>query len=106
MASVFVNANQARKDSRNASVIHGEVRSLETTVLVAIELGDLNVVINNSTTMTTSTDYYNAYYSITTNATLLDQINYVKKYFTDLGYNVQITENPVTENTIVWNIAW
>ena len=106
MASVFVNAATARKDSRNNSVIHGEVRSLESSVLASVEVGSLSAVIDSGTTMTDSTDYYNVYYSVVTNETKLDQINVVKKYFTDLGYNVQITENPLTENTIVWTISW
>lgn len=106
MASVFINANTARRDARNNSVIHSEVRSLESSVLASIELGELSTVVDTGTTMTGSSNYYNSYYSITDNATLLDQINYVKKYFTDLGYNVQITENPITENTIVWTISW
>jgi hypothetical protein len=106
MASVFVNAATARKDSRNNSIIHSEVRSLESSVYASIDLGDLSTVVDTGTTMTGSTDYYNAYYSITNNETILDQINYVRKYFVDLGYNVQITENPVTENTIVWTISW
>ena len=106
MASVFVNAATARKDSRNNSVIHSEVRSLESNVLSAIETGSLSAVINSGTTMTTDSTYYNVYYAITDNDAKLDQINYVTKYFTDLGYGITITENSATGNTIVWNISW
>lgn len=106
MASVFKNATQARMDSRNASTIHAETRSIETTVLSSISLGELNATVDSGTTMTTDAAYYNAYFNVVTDAAKLDQIQYVTRYFTDLGYGVSVTENPVTENTIVWNISW
>ena len=106
MASVFVNANQARKDSRNASVIHGEVRSLESTILTSISQGVLSIVVNSGTTMTDDANYYSAYYLITNDTAKADQVEYVSKYFTDLGYSVNITENPNTNNSLVWNIGW
>ena len=56
--------------------------------------------------MTTSNAYYNAFNGITTDPTKLDQINYVKKHFVDLGYGVSITTNTESNNTIVWNISW
>ena len=64
MASVFVNATQARKDARDQSVIHAEVRGLESSVLSSVESGNLSVSVNSGTTMTTTTSYYNAYYII------------------------------------------
>ena len=106
MATVFKNATQARKDARNASVIHAEVRSLEGNVLTSIEGGNLSVSVNSGTTMTTDTAYYNAYFSISTDDTKSDQLTYVTRYFTDLGYGITITENPTTQNTLVWNISW
>lgn len=106
MASVFVNANQARKDSRNASVIHGEVRSLESTILSSISQGELTVSVSSGTTMTDDANYYTAYYLITNDRAKADQVEYVSKYFTDLGYSVNITENPSTNNSLVWNISW
>jgi len=106
MASVFVNATQARKDARNASTIHDEVRSIESTILTTISQGQLSVSISSGTTMTDNSAYYNAYYSISDDAAKLDQVKYVEKYFTDLGYGITITENPSSGNTIVWNISW
>lgn len=106
MASVFKNATQARKDARNSSVIHAEVRSLETSVLSSVENGNLSVSVSSGTTMTTSTDYYNAYFSIAADDTKSDQLTYVTRYFTDLGYGITLTENPSTQNTLVWNISW
>ena len=106
MASVFVNATQARKDARNQGVIHAEVRSLESSVLSSVAGGNLSVSVNSGTTMTTDTAYYNAYFSITTDNTKSDQLTYVSRYFTDLGYGITLTENASTQNTLVWNISW
>ena len=39
MASIFSNAATARKDTRNNSVIHAEVRSIDTAVLGNIDAG-------------------------------------------------------------------
>ena len=106
MATVFINATQARRDSRNASVIHAEVRSIESAVLEQVSAGQLKISIASGTTMTTEANYYNAYYNVTNDAAKTDQVNYVQRYFTDLGYGFTITENPTTTNTLIWNISW
>jgi hypothetical protein len=104
MASIFTNAKEARKDTRNNVVIHGEVRSLESAILANVSAGVLYANISSGTTMTDSNAFYKAFFSITTDAAKVDQINYVKKYFTDLGYGVDIKQNDT--QTIVWNISW
>jgi|TARA_R110001606_G_scaffold396590_1_gene571001 hypothetical protein len=106
MANIFVNATQARKNTRNNSVIHGEIRAVENVVLANVDAGVLYANISANTTMTTSSTYYNVYNSITTDPTKLDQINYVKEYFVDLGYAVSILTNSSSNNTITWNISW
>ena len=40
-SNLFVNATQARKDTRNNSVIHSEVRSIESAVIANIDAGVL-----------------------------------------------------------------
>ena len=52
MAEIFVNATQARKDTRNNSVIHAEVRAIETSVIANVDAGVLYANIINSTNMT------------------------------------------------------
>ena len=106
MANIFTNATQARKDTRNNVTVHGEVTSLESKVLANIDAGVLYANVSANTTMTTRNVYYNVWNSITTDPTKLDQINYVKKHFVDLGYGVSITTNTESNNTIVWNISW
>jgi|TARA_R110001592_G_scaffold31944_2_gene112223 hypothetical protein len=106
MANIFVNATQARTNSRNNSVIHGEIRSIENLVLANVDAGVLYANVTSGTTMTSSNVYYNVHNSITTDPTKSDQINYVKEYFVNLGYGVSILTNSSSNNTITWNISW
>ena len=106
MVSIFSNAAAARKDTRNNSVIHSEVRSIETAVLGNIDAGVLYANVSTGTTMTDSNTYYKAYYNVTTDVTKKDQVDYVAKYFKDLGYGVKVAQNLVTTDTITWNITW
>lgn len=106
MANIFINATQARKDTRNNVTVHGEVRAIESSVLANVDAGVLYANVSSGTTMTTSNAYYKAYYGITNDRVLVDQIDYVTTYFTDLGYGVKITENASTGDTIQWNISW
>tara|TARA_Y100001937_G_C7023774_1_gene286749 strand:- start:28 stop:357 length:330 start_codon:yes stop_codon:yes gene_type:complete len=105
-SDIFTNATQARKDSRNNSVIHSEIRSIESAVIANIDSGVLYANVISSTTMTNSNVYYNVWNGVTTDPTKLDQLNYVKKYFVNLGYGVDILTNTSSNNTITWNLSW
>ena len=63
MASIFTNASTARTNTRNNSIIHGEVRAIES-VLANIDAGVLYANVSSNTTMTSSNAYYNAYFAI------------------------------------------
>lgn len=106
MVNIFVSAAQARKDSRNNSAVHEEVRLLEAAVLAKIDIGELSVTVSTGTPMTDSVDYYNAYYSVTEDAAKYDQVTYVERYFRNLGYTVLVSENSDTQSNIVWKINW
>jgi hypothetical protein len=106
MADIFINASEARKQSRNSVIVLNEVRALEANVLTQIESGNLDVTVATGTTITSGLTYYQAYNNITSNTTLTDQISTVKKYFTDKGYSVNISTNAGTGNTLQWKIKW
>jgi hypothetical protein len=106
MANIFVNATQARINSRNNSVIHAEVRGIENAVLSNVDAGVLYANVSSGTTMTSSNTYYFVYNGVTNDPTKLDQINFVKNYFVNLGYGVSIVTNQTTNSTIQWNISW
>ena len=104
--NIFINATEARRRTRDSVVILNEVRALEANVLANVSAGTLQLVQSTGTTMTGNTSYYQAYNCITTNTTITDQINTVKKHFTDKGYSVNISTNAGTGNTIQWTIKW
>lgn len=106
MSTVFVNATQARRDTRNQGAIHAEVRAIESSILANIDAGRMYAIVSSGTTMTTSNVYFNVYNGISSNATILDQITCTKQYFLDLQYAVNILTNPGTNNTLQWNISW
>jgi len=105
MAGIFINAKTARTSTRNNTVIHNEVTAIENAVYANVDAGILYANVNNST-MTNSNVYYYVWNSVTTDPTKLDQLNYVKKYFTGLGYGVSLTTDPNNATALQWNISW
>ena len=105
MPGVFINATTARSNTRNNTVIHNEVTAIENAVYANVDAGVLYANVNN-TTMTNSNVYYNVHNGVTTDATKKDQLDYVKKYFKDLGYGVNIVSDPSANTNLQWNISW
>lgn len=105
MSKIFTNATEARRNTRNNVLIHNEVRSIENQVLAAVNNGDLDIEVTN-TTITQDQSYYQVWFGIVTNPALRDQIDFVQEYFRNLGYSIQVLENTSTGNTIKWRIAW
>lgn len=105
MAGIFINAKTARNSTRNNTVIHNEVTAIENAVYANVDAGILYANVNNST-MTNSNVYYYVWNSVTTDTTKLDQLNYVKKYFTNLGYGISIVTDPNDTTSLQWNISW
>ena len=101
MADIFINATEARKQTRDSVIVLNEVRAIEANVLTQVDAGNLDVTVSTS-----GTTYYQAYNNISSNTTLTDQISTVKKYFTDKGYSVNISTNSGTGNTLQWKIKW
>lgn len=106
MASIFTNAQTARHNTRNASVIHNEVRAIENAVIANIDAGVLYANITSGTEVTDSNVYYKAFTGISNDRSALDELDYVTDYFTKLGYAIRITENPTNPMTLSWNISW
>lgn len=104
--SAFINAENARKNARDNGAIHAEIRTIESFVLANVDAGSLSTTVSNCTVMTNSTVYYNVFNGVTDDPTKLDQLNYVKQYFLDLGYGVNIRVNSVTNNTLNWYLTW
>lgn len=102
----FMTASQAREKARNSTVVHSEICAIESAILTNIDLGLLTVTVESGTTMTDSTDYYNAYFNITEDPSKVDQITFTQRHFTTLGYGVKIKENVSTGVNLIWEISW
>ena len=106
MSTVFIDATTARRRTRNSTLVLNEIRALEANVLTQVDAGNLTVSVSTGTTITSGVPYYQAYNGVTTDANKSDQINVVKKHFTDLGYTVSISNNSTTGKTLIWTITW
>ena len=104
--NTFYDAQDARHRSLNSVIIHTEVSDIETSIITQVQSGNLNVQVSSGTTMTTSNAYYNAYYGVTNDATKVAEVQTVEQHFYNLGYNIRVTVNTTTTDTLVWNINW
>ena len=41
-----------------------------------------------------------------TNRGYKQQMDYIVKYFADLGYRIERSTNPATNQTFQWNVSW
>ena len=104
--NTFYDAQDARHRSLNSVTIHTEVSDLETAIITEVQSGNLSVQVSSGTTMTTSNAYYNAYYGVTNDASKVAEVQTVEQHFYNLVYNIRVTVNTTTEDTLVWNINW
>lgn len=104
MPGIFVTATTAREKTRNNVLIHSEITSIENAVFAAIHQGVLSAVIND-TVFTTNSTYYFTWNNTISDPTKLDQLNFVTRYFTNLGYSINLTPVPNVAR-LQWNIFW
>lgn len=50
--------------------------------------------------------YYQVWAGTITNPAIMYQLDFIKSYFTNLGYSISIGVNPDTGNTLMWCICW
>jgi len=53
-----------------------------------------------------SVTYFNVWQGTQTDRAIFQQIQSVEKYFSNLGYRIQKTSNPLTNKTFSWNLYW
>jgi|SRR6056300_275486 hypothetical protein len=107
--SYFINAKQARLNSRVNSIIHSEINSLEVAVFAAIDNNEFTTTLSTTTMTTagaTAEAYYNAWQGTVPNTNYTDQMTQVIDYFEGLGYSIYQQTNTLTSNTFVWVISW
>lgn len=106
MSTIFTNAQTARQNTRNVSVIQNEVRAIEAAVLANIDAGVLFANVTSGTAVTDSNVYYKAFVGISNDRTRVNELDFITKHFVSLGYAIRITENPINPMTLSWNISW
>ena len=129
----FLTGPEARMIARNSVVVFKEICAIQQSILEAINncpgpgkystivpeyitdgmteeyLPDTPMTSTLDTDSSGSPDSINYYLTHTNQRISLeisDQLSFVQKYFTDLGYNIQIQVNPRTMNTLQWYIMW
>lgn len=112
MAS-FPTAAQAREQAQSYSVISVEVQAIETAIIAAIAANLFRATVTSGTFMTTAgdstlvaEDYYNVWKGTVTNAVKTEQMTEIIKHFTNKGYSVERITDPVTGNTLNWQVDW
>ena len=53
-----------------------------------------------------STTYWQTWMGTATNRGYKQQMDYIVKYFADLGYRIERSTNPATNQTFQWNVSW
>lgn len=113
MSNVFLTATEARSGARNNLTIFNEIRDLEAKILIEVDLGNLEVTVDD--TVMTSTDpndiavsqsYFDVWQNLATDRVLDDQMNEVIKHFEALGYSIVRKFNTETNTTFFWELKW
>jgi hypothetical protein len=111
----FINAKQARDKARKDSTIQSETAVIENAILTAVEANTLTITVSDNSIMTEYTDsagkavaetYYTIWQGGTSDATKLDQMAQVIKYFVDLGYSIHRQTNSISTTTFEWVVSW
>lgn len=112
--SDFYDASQARDISMGGGaplgVILTEINYIKLQIDTNAPGGALSVIIASATTMTNSSDYFNAWNdpsTYTDEASQLDRMRMdaVMRYFSALGFRVQ-RQRVGTTNLFQWYISW
>lgn len=112
--SDFYDASQARNIALGGGAPLGDILTeidyLKEQIDTAAPMSQLSVTVSNSTVMTNSEDYYNAWADPNTYADDLSvlyraRMDNVVRYFSILGYRVQ-RQRVNTTNFFQWVVSW
>lgn len=108
----MLTATESRSKSRNDRVIFDEIRTIESSILDAVDAGDYEVGVT-STTMTdtgagiaVARNYYATWTAVDQNRSRVVQMNSVIDYFQSIGYSIERRLNATTGDTFYWYVAW
>lgn len=107
--SPMLTAGEARNKARQDRIIFDEIRSVESSILDAIDAGSFEVVVDGGTLMTdseTGVPYYGTWAGVDADRGRANQMDSVIAYFNDIGYAIERRLNPTTGETITWYVVW
>lgn len=111
--AIFPTADDARLDSQNSLVIFDEVRAIEYAIIVASGLGQLEVILNDNTTMTNSTpsdvtsqSYFDVWKLTVIDRAKTNQMTKVIQYFEGQGYTILRQTNGNSADALQWFVSW
>lgn len=108
----MLTASESRSKSRNDRVIFDEIRDIESAILDALDLGDYEATLDDTTMTDTGTgiavarQYYGTWTAVDQDRKRTVQMNSVVDYFTALGYSIERRLNSTTGDTFIWYVAW
>jgi hypothetical protein len=101
-----LNSETAKIISKYDLIVFDEIVAISRTILTESINGNITAIIDEDTTMTDNTLYYEVWDNITENRKVKEQITSIVNYFEKLGYHITIRLNTVTNNTIIWEVNW
>ena len=108
--SVYMSAAEARKKTTIDTIIHGEIKTVETQIITDVAAGNLESTISTGTSMTNDDASGQSYYSVwqgnTEDRSKSFQMERVISYFQNGGYTVERQTNTSTLDTLIWKIYW
>ena len=108
--SVYMSAAEARKKTTIDTIIHSEIKTVETQIITDVAAGNLESTISTGTSMTnddaTGQSYFSVWQGNTEDRSKSYQMERVISYFQDGGYTVERHTNSSTLDTLTWKIYW
>jgi hypothetical protein len=105
----MLTAGEARNKARQDRIIFDEIRSIESSILDAIEAGSYETTVSSGTHMTdiaTGIPYYATWAGASADRAKATQMDSVIAYFANIGYAIERRLNSITGETITWYVAW
>lgn len=107
--SIFPTAQEARNKVIYDSVVFYETVAIQTAVFTAIDNGELDATVTD-TTMTTDDAtgqlYFNVWNKTDVDRVVDEKMKNVISYFTNMGYSLTRVLNESTGNTFKWYIVF
>lgn len=101
-----LSAETSRIISRSDLIIFEEIVYISREIINQCLLGLYEVTITNSTTMTSTSTYFNVWSGVATSRPLTEQMNAVIQNFENLGYTITRRTHPTINNLFIWVVQW